>query len=220
MAMLARTQERDLRAWLYGRAPSVPGVRLRDALDAMAGRIERQPCGQGGDGGRRRRGHGRGHARPGGGHQRGHPGSTASHSGAAEVSVYVEVEADAVAAWCTTAAGFDPDTVPPDRRDDSIVARMQRHGGSAEVVSGADGRRCGCACRGAWRRDRPRLPGRRSRAVPLRGADRAGGAATPGWRSWATPARSARRCAAIAPRASRTWCCWTCTCRPAAAARC
>ena len=41
MAMLARTQERDLRAWLYGRAPSVPGVRLRDALDAMAGRIER-----------------------------------------------------------------------------------------------------------------------------------------------------------------------------------
>ena len=73
MAMLARTQERDLRAWLYGRAPSVPGVRLRDALDAMAGRIEREPCGQGGDGGRRRRGHGRGHARPGGGHQRGHP---------------------------------------------------------------------------------------------------------------------------------------------------
>jgi signal transduction histidine kinase len=38
-------------------------------------------------------------------------------------------------------AGFDPDAVPSDRRGiaDSIVARMQRHGGSAEVASGKEG---------------------------------------------------------------------------------
>ena len=141
MAMLARTQERDLRAWLYGRAPSVPGVRLRDALDAMAGRIERSHAVKVetvvvGDAAMDEA-------------MRALVAATseatlnaASHSGAAEVSVYVEVEADAVAAFVRDhGAGFDPDTVPPDRRGiaDSIVARMQRHGGSAEVVSGADG---------------------------------------------------------------------------------
>ena len=42
MSSLARTQERELRAWLYGRAPELAGVRLRDAIDSMAGRIERQ----------------------------------------------------------------------------------------------------------------------------------------------------------------------------------
>ncbi|HLA65182.1 MAG TPA: PspC domain-containing protein, partial [Candidatus Saccharimonadales bacterium] len=41
MASLARTQERELRAWLYGRAPTLAGSRLRDAIDAMAGRVER-----------------------------------------------------------------------------------------------------------------------------------------------------------------------------------
>ncbi|MGZ8562506.1 MAG: PspC domain-containing protein, partial [Candidatus Limnocylindria bacterium] len=42
MASLARTQERELRAWLYGRAPALAGARLRDAIDAMAGRVERE----------------------------------------------------------------------------------------------------------------------------------------------------------------------------------
>ena len=37
MASLARTQERELRAWLYTRSPSVGGARLRDAIDAAAG---------------------------------------------------------------------------------------------------------------------------------------------------------------------------------------
>jgi signal transduction histidine kinase len=141
MAMLARTQERELRAWLYGRAPSIPGVRLRDALDAMAGRIERgqavkietvvvgdaamdEPL-------------------------RALVAATseatlnaARHSGAPEVSVYVEVEPDAVTAFVRDqGAGFDPAAVSEDRRGiaDSIVARMDRHGGSAEIVSGNDG---------------------------------------------------------------------------------
>ncbi len=141
MAMLARTQERELRAWLYGRAPSVPGVRLRDALDAMASRIER------------------GHAVKIETVVVGDAAldeslralvaaiseatlNAATHSGAAEVSVYVEVEADAVTAYVRDhGSGFDPAAVPADRRGiaDSIVARMQRHGGTAEVVSGKDG---------------------------------------------------------------------------------
>jgi signal transduction histidine kinase len=141
MAMLARTQERELRAWLYGRAPSVPGVRLRDALDAMAGRIERS------------------HAvkvetvvvgdavldeslRALVAATNEASLNAASHSGAAEVSVYVEVEAEAVTAFVRDhGAGFEPSAVPADRRGiaDSIVGRMERHGGTAEVISGKDG---------------------------------------------------------------------------------
>ncbi len=141
MAMLARTQERELRAWLYGRAPSVPGVRLRDALDAMASRIERGQAvkietvvvGDAAlDESLRALVAAISEATL----------NAATHSGAAEVSVYVEVEADAVTAFVRDhGSGFDPAAVPADRRGiaDSIVARMQRHGGTAEVVSGKDG---------------------------------------------------------------------------------
>ena len=42
MTTLARGQERELRSWLYGRAPVAEGIEtLRDALDAMAARVER-----------------------------------------------------------------------------------------------------------------------------------------------------------------------------------
>ena len=137
MASLARTQERELRAWLYGRAPDVPGVRLRDAIDSMAGRLERQ-------------------------HQvsieavvvgeaelderlRALVGAVAEavanaarHSGSTTISVYVEVEPERVSAFVRDqGAGFDPTVVPNDRRGiaDSIVGRMERHGGTAEVHS-------------------------------------------------------------------------------------
>jgi signal transduction histidine kinase len=137
MATLARTQERELRAWLYGRAPSVHGVRLRDAIDEMAGRIERR-------------------------HQVNVESvvvgdaelddrmralvaacteatlNAAKHAGVLEISVYVEVEADAVTAFVRDQGiGFDTTAVPDDRRGiaESIVARMERHGGSAELNS-------------------------------------------------------------------------------------
>jgi signal transduction histidine kinase len=137
MASLARTQERELRAWLYGRAPELAGVRLRDAIDSMAGRIERQ-------------------------HQvsveavvvgdaemddglRGLVNACAEavanasvHSGATTISVYVEVEPDRVSAFVRDqGSGFDPAVVPPDRRGiaDSIVGRMERRGGDAQVNS-------------------------------------------------------------------------------------
>ena len=137
MASLARTQERDLRAWLYGRAPSVHGVRLRDAIDALAGRLERQhqlkieavvvgdaeldddlralvsACNEA-------------------------VLNAAKHAGVSDVSVYVEVEDDQVTAFVRDAgSGFDPAAVPADRRGiaESIVLRMERHGGTAEIRS-------------------------------------------------------------------------------------
>lgn len=137
MVSLARTQERDLRAWLYGRAPSVHGVRLRDAVDAMAGRIEGShrlkveavvvgdaeldddlralvaACSEA-------------------------TLNAAKHAGVDEVAVYVEVEDDRVSAFVRDGGtGFDPGAVPDDRRGiaDSIVERMARHGGTAEIRS-------------------------------------------------------------------------------------
>jgi signal transduction histidine kinase len=137
MVSLARTQERELRAWLYGRAPEQAGARLRDAVDAMAGRIERDQ-------------HIRveavvvgdidldervrallaavGEATL----------NAARHAGAAEVSVFVEVEADAISAFVRDhGIGFDPAAVAGDRRGiaDSIVGRLERHGGTARVES-------------------------------------------------------------------------------------
>ncbi len=137
MASLARTQERELRAWLYGRAPALAGARLRDAVDAMAGRVEREQqvkveaivvgdadlddhatalvaaLGEA-------------------------TLNAARHSGATEVSVYVEVEDEAISAYVRDLGpGFDPGAVAADRRGiaDSIVGRMERHGGSAVVNS-------------------------------------------------------------------------------------
>ena len=137
MASLARTQERELRAWLYGHAPELAGVRLRDAIDSMAGRIERQhqvsveavvvgdaemddqlralvnACAEA-------------------------VANAARHSGSVSISVYVEVEDDSVSAFVRDqGAGFDPAVVPVDRRGiaDSIVGRIERRGGSAQVHS-------------------------------------------------------------------------------------
>ena len=135
MATLARTQERELRAWLYGRAPSVRGGRLRDAIDSMASRIERRhqvrvetvvvgdaeldervralvaACTEAAL-------------------------NAAKHSGSLEVSVYLEAEADAITAFIRDQGrGFRKADVTADRRGigESIVARMERHGGTAEI---------------------------------------------------------------------------------------
>ena len=64
--------------------------------------------------------------------------NAARHSGAGSVSVYLEMGEEAVDVWVTDQGkGFDPGAIPPDRRGiaESIVARMSRHGGSAEVSS-------------------------------------------------------------------------------------
>ncbi|MEP7040756.1 MAG: PspC domain-containing protein [Chloroflexota bacterium] len=137
MVTLARTQERELRAWLYGRAPALAGARLRDAIDAMAGRVERDQHAKVeaivvGDADLDERARALvsavGEATL----------NAARHSGSTEVSVYVEVEDDAISAYVRDhGTGFDPDGVAVDRRGiaDSIVGRMERHGGSAVVNS-------------------------------------------------------------------------------------
>ncbi len=137
MTSLARTQERELRAWLYGRAPELAGVRLRDAVDSMAGRIERQhqvnvEAVVVGDAEMDERLRSLVNAIAEA------VANAAVHSGTAAISVYVEVENELVNAFVRDqGAGFDPAVVPADRRGiaDSIVGRMERHGGSATVHS-------------------------------------------------------------------------------------
>lgn len=137
MASLARTQERELRAWLYGRAPTLAGARLRDAVDAMAGRVEREQQVKVeaivvGDADMDERVRAlvaaAGEATL----------NAAQHSGSTEVSVFVEVEDDAISAFVRDhGAGFDPGAVASDRRGiaDSILGRLERHGGTAQVNS-------------------------------------------------------------------------------------
>ena len=133
---LARGQERELRAWLAGRAQAGDG-RLATAVDAMAGRVERlyrvpveavvvgdtaldervqalvDAAGEA-------------------------AANAARHSGAPAVSVYAEVEADGIVAYVRDeGGGFDASAVPAGRSGiaESIVGRMRRHGGGAEVAS-------------------------------------------------------------------------------------
>jgi signal transduction histidine kinase len=137
MVSLARTQERELRAWLYGRAPALAGARLRDAIDAMAGRVEREQQVKVeaivvGDTDLDE------HARALVSAVSEATLNAARHSGSTEVSVYAEVEDDAISAYVRDhGQGFDPGNVAADRRGiaDSIVGRMARHGGTAHVDS-------------------------------------------------------------------------------------
>ncbi len=134
---LARAQERELRRWLYEKGPEVEGERLVAALRSAADRVEtdfdvpvevvavgdrslddttRAMVGAAGEA----------------------MINAARHSGAGSVSVYLEVGDEAVDLWVTDQGkGFDPGAIPPDRRGiaESIVARMSRHGGTAEVSS-------------------------------------------------------------------------------------
>ena len=68
--------------------------------------------------------------------------NAAKHSGAELVSVYAEVQDGQVDLWITDqGVGFDPDAVAGAGIGirGSIVDRMERHGGSAEISSGAEG---------------------------------------------------------------------------------
>lgn len=62
--------------------------------------------------------------------------NAAKWSGAATISVFAEVDGGSVSVFVRDRGrGFDPDTVPGDRKglSDSIRARMLRHGGSARI---------------------------------------------------------------------------------------
>jgi signal transduction histidine kinase/phage shock protein PspC (stress-responsive transcriptional regulator) len=135
---LARHQERELRAWLFGRSSTRADLDLGDALDAVAADAEAQtgvpvetvrvggPC-------------------PLDDRLRALVGASqeailnaARHSAAGSVAVYEEVDADGVTVFVRDRGrGFDPATVAADRGGiaESIVGRMQRNGGRAVIRS-------------------------------------------------------------------------------------
>ena len=64
--------------------------------------------------------------------------NAAKHAGVTEVSLYVEVEADAVSVFVRDrGVGFEPDQVPADRHglENSVHGRMARYGGSVKLRS-------------------------------------------------------------------------------------
>jgi signal transduction histidine kinase len=127
---LARRQERELRAWLY---PTTATGTLADAVDAAAAEIEelhgvRVDVVHTGDAALDERTQALVLA------AREAMANAARHSGADEVSVFVEPTAVYVR---DRGRGFDPDSVAADRRGlvESIGGRMERVGGSAKIVS-------------------------------------------------------------------------------------
>jgi signal transduction histidine kinase/phage shock protein PspC (stress-responsive transcriptional regulator) len=136
---LARAQERELRAWLYGGRQASPGegAGLAGALDALASDVEARhavrvdvvavgDCAV----------DDRVEALLGA--VREAAVNAARHAGVDEVSVYVEVEDDRVSGYVRDrGTGFDVAAVPEGRLgiERSIVGRLARHGGRAEVVS-------------------------------------------------------------------------------------
>jgi signal transduction histidine kinase len=138
MVSLARRQERELRGWLHSGRPDGHGGTLATEMRSMAEEIEathdvvvevvsvgdadldvplaallgaaREAC-----------------------------VNVAKHAGVRHVDVYIEVESAQVLAYVRDRGrGFDPGAVAGDRRGirDSIVGRIERHGGRASVRSG------------------------------------------------------------------------------------
>jgi signal transduction histidine kinase len=142
MVALARNQERELRAWLSGRPPLVAGENdtLAAAIEKAAASVELQfkvpvEVVTVGDTPLDDRMQAIVDA------TREATVNAAKHSGAGQISIYLEVEPESVTAFVRDkGAGFDPDAVAPDRRGiaDSIRGRMQRSGGSATIVTELD----------------------------------------------------------------------------------
>jgi signal transduction histidine kinase len=137
MATLARSQERELRAWLYGGPRAADHTLLSTAVNDAAAEIERthrvtidvvtvgecrlnEPSGALVLAAREAM------------------VNAAAHSGAGRVSVYLETVDGVITGYVRDqGSGFDPSAVPADRRGiaDSIEGRMQRYGGQVSVTS-------------------------------------------------------------------------------------
>jgi len=137
VATLARRQERELRAWLYpDREPAAEGT-LADAVNAAAAEMEelhgvRVEVVRTGDAPLDERTSALVLA------AREAMANASRHSGAAEVSVFLDAGATRVALYVRDrGTGFDPDAVAADRRGvaESIRGRMERVGGTARIVS-------------------------------------------------------------------------------------
>lgn len=138
MVTLARRQERELRAWLYGASPTPgPATTLETGVAELAEEIESMHANTVevvtvGDvaldepvrallAATREAGV-----------------NAAKHAGTDLIDVYVEVEDDEVVAFVRDrGVGFDPDAVAHDRQGirRSIVNRLERHGGRATIRS-------------------------------------------------------------------------------------
>lgn len=135
-ARLARAQERDLRAWLFS-SESVDDSTVASALRAMAGEIEDAygltvDVVAVGDCDLDEK------LRPVVAAAREATTNAAKHAGVPRVDVYAEVTPGAVDVFVRDrGAGFDPEATPEDRLGvrRSIIDRMDRHGGTAEVRS-------------------------------------------------------------------------------------
>ena len=137
VATLARVQERELRAWLYGKSRTLDGVSVDAAIEVAAARVEQAhhanvetvvvgdaPLDE----------------------KLGALVASASeamvnaarHSGDESIDVYVEVDPSNVVAYIRDhGRGFDVSSIPEDRRGitESIIGRMQRFGGNAVIDS-------------------------------------------------------------------------------------
>jgi phage shock protein PspC (stress-responsive transcriptional regulator) len=138
VAALARRQERELRVWLSGAPEARPDERLADALRHAADEVETEfdaPIEVITVGDRPLDGHARALVAA----AREALVNAARHAGAdGSISVYAEVENGRTEVFVRDRGrGFDPAAVPPDRRGvrESIVGRMERHGGRAAIHS-------------------------------------------------------------------------------------
>jgi signal transduction histidine kinase len=64
--------------------------------------------------------------------------NSAKHSGTGWLSVYSEIDDSTAEVWVTDqGAGFSTESIAADRKgiDESIIGRMHRHGGTAEINS-------------------------------------------------------------------------------------
>ncbi|HWD08450.1 MAG TPA: PspC domain-containing protein [Actinomycetota bacterium] len=142
MVALARSQERELRAWLMGKEPvvadgSVAPATVAQAVEKVGAIVELQfkvpvEVVTVGDAPLDDRLQAIVDATREG------AVNAAKHSGADRISLYVEVEPQAVTAFVRDqGCGFDPEAAAPDRRGiaHSIRGRMQRAGGAATIVS-------------------------------------------------------------------------------------
>ena len=141
VAALARRQERELRSWLYPDARTAEGGGLAAAVDAAAAEVEEL------------------HGVPVELVRTGDVPvddrvealvlaareamtNAARHSGADQISTFVDVGDDEIAIFVRDrGSGFDPGKVPANAHGiaESIRGRMERAGGTAELMSSADG---------------------------------------------------------------------------------
>lgn len=137
VAGLARRQERELRSWLNDRPAKQDGASLAAALEAAAAEVEQlhgvpvEVVTVGDCALDDRLGALVGAAREA-------LSNAAKFAGSEKVDLFAEVGAERVELFVRDrGVGFDPAAIPPDRRGvrESIVGRMERHGGRATVHS-------------------------------------------------------------------------------------